>query len=410
MSAENGSSIDERLLSHDFLVDPYPVYRQLREESPVRWSDAWNCWIISRYADVNATMRRDGRRFLASGRFGAAIDGLPEEVRPEYEPIKQHYAVGLLHSDPPDHNRLRTLVNNAFTPEMTELMRPRIEEIVEELIDKVQGEGRMDVLGDFALQLPSIVTSDLIGLPLEDRDKFRDWAYGISSFSGVSRLTVDVAESAQRNLLEARAYLEDIAKKRREEPRDDLISRLVSSENQDDGLTMGELLSTAVTFLNGGHTTTASLITSGLLALFRHPDQLRELQDDPTGVPTAIEEFLRYDAPNQRVTRLAKEDMEMDGHQIEQGQRIMMLIGSANRDPAQFPDPERLDIHRDPNHHLSFAMGAHHCVGAPLARLEVEIAFNALFRRFPDLRLERQDLEWQATPPLRILKSLPALF
>ena len=173
---------------------------------------------------------------------------------------------------------------------------------------------------------------------------------------------------------------------------------------------MGELLSTTITFLNGGHTTTASLISNGLLALFQHPAQLRELQDDPTGIPTAVEEFLRYDAPNQRITRLVKEDLEMEGQRIEQGQKLMMLIGSANRDPAQFSDPDQLDIRRDPNRHLSFAMGAHHCIGAPLARLEAEIAFTALFRRFPDLRLERQDLEWQAAPPLRVLKSLPVFF
>lgn len=410
MTEETVITLDEQLLSPDFFVDPYPVYARLRSEDPVHWSKDWNCWVISRYSDVLACMRQDGRKFLASGRFGSSVEMLPEKIRADYDPIKQHYSVGLLHSDPPDHTRLRSVLNKALTPQVIEEMRPRIEVIANDLLDKVQDTGKMEVISDFASPLPSIVTLDLIGLPLEDREQLKEWAYEISTFSAANRLTVDIAERSQRNLLQAREYLESVAAKRLNEPRDDIISRLVGVETQDGGVSMGELLSTTVTFLNGGHTTTASLISSGLFALFQNPDQLRKLQDNPSSVPMAVEEFLRYDAPNQRTTRTVKEDIEIGNNTIQQGQTIMMLIGSANRDSEQFTDPDSLDIDRKPNRHLSFAMGPHFCIGASLARLEAEIAFNTMLRRFPNMQLEHDELEWQSDAQIRSLKSLPVVF
>jgi cytochrome P450 len=402
---QDNDQLDEQLLSPEYFADPYPVLRRLREEDPVHWCEPWNCWVVSRYTDVLASLRQDGRQFSAAGRFGAFLDALPEAERPRFQPIKDHYSVGLLHSDPPDHTRLRGLVNRAFTPQVMDGMRPRIEAVVDELLEAAEAAGHFDLIGDFAFHLPAIVTAVVVGMPPEERHQFKAWSDDVAAYSASNRLTLEVAENALRSLLESRAYLLEIAARRRTEPRDDLISRLVGAE--DDGLSRGELLSTCVTFLVGGHETTTALLASGLLGLFRDPEQLAALRVGPAAIATAVEEFLRYESPNQRIVRLAREDIEIEGRRIRRGQQVMFLLGSANRDPDQFPDPDCLDIHRSPNRHLAFAAGPHACFGMRLARLEAEIAFNALLRRFPKLRLTPPEPEWVPSYQLRMLKSLP---
>ncbi len=410
MTRKNNERLDQQLHSPEFFVNPYPVYHQLRAEDPVHWCEAWNCWIVSRYADVLACLRQDGRQFSVVGQFGGSLNALPDAAQARFQPIKHHYSVGLLHSDPPDHTRLRSFINKAFTPRVVKGMRRRIEATVDKLLDSVEGAGQMDIIRDFAFPLPAIVTADVIGMPPEDRYQFKAWSDDIAAFSASNRLTVEVAKAAQRSLLAVRAYLLDIAAQRREQPRDDLISRLISAELKGEGLTEGELLSTCVTFLVGGHETTTALIGSGLLALFHHPDQLTALRDDPSAMGSAVEEFLRYESPNQRINRLAKEDIEIQGRQIRRGERIMFLLGSANRDPAQFPDADRLDIRRTPNRHLAFAAGPHFCIGMPLAQLEAEIAFEGLLRRLPSLQLAEALPDWLPSYQLRRLKSLPLVF
>ena len=410
MLGQNGGPPGRQLLSPEFFTNPYPVYRRLRTEDPVHWRETWNCWIISRYDDALAGLRQDGRRFSVVGQFGSHLNALPEAVRPRFLPLRQHFSIGLLHSDPPAHTRLRSLIGQAFTPRVVEGMRERIEATVNRLLDAVQDAGRMDVIRDFAFPLPSIVTAEVVGMPPEDRHQFKAWSDDIAAFSASNRLTVEVAERAQRSLLAVRAYLLEIAAQRRERPRDDLISRLVSAEAGAERPSEGELLSTCVTFLVGGHETTTALIGSGLLALFQHPDQMQRLRDEPAAVKSAIEEFLRFESPNQRINRLAKEDFEIEGRRIERGQRVMFLLGAANRDPDQFPDPDRLDVCREPNRHLAFGIGPHFCIGASLARLEATVAFTTLLRRFPDLRLAGERPEWLPSYQLRLLKSLPVLF
>ena len=413
--------LDQQLFSPDFFANPYPVYQQLRNEDAVHWCDPWNCWIMSRYDHVVAALRRDGRRFSVVSQFGSQLDALPEADRLRFQAIKQHFSVGLLHSDPPDQTRLRGLINKAFTARVVEQMRGRIEAIVDELLEVIEPKGRMDVIADFAFPLPAIVTAHVVGMPPEDRHQFKTWSDDIATFSATNRLTVEVAERAQRSLLATRSYLLDIAAQRCKQPRDDLISRLVCPEGDaanrvtldDFGSkrpSEGELLSTCVTFLVGGHETTTALISSGLLALLQHPDQLQRLRDDPTAMESAIEEFLRYDSPNQRINRLVKEDFEIEGRPIQCGQRVMLLLGSANRDPDQFPNPDQIDIRRNPNQHLAFSMGPHFCIGAPLARLEATIAFTALLRRFPKLRLVQESAHWIPSYQLRKLESLPVVF
>ena len=410
MSGQNGRELDRQLLSPEFFANPYPVYDRLRAEDSVHWCEQWNCWIISRYDDVIAGLRQDGRRFSVVGQFGSYLNALPETLRPRFQPLKQHFSIGLLHSDPPDHTWLRSLIHRAFTPRVVERMRQRIEATVNRLLEAVQDAGRMDVVRDFAFDLPAIITAEVVGMPPEDRHQFKAWSDDIAAFSASNRLTVEVAERAQRSLLSVRAYLLAIAAQRREQPRDDLISRLVSTEGEKETPSEGELLSTCVTFLVGGHETTTALIGSGLLSLLQHPDQLQRLRDDPAAVKSAIEEFLRYQSPNQRIIRLVKEDFEIEGRQIMRGQRIMFLIGAANRDPTQFPDPNRLDVCREPNRHVAFGIGPHFCIGAPLARLEATIAFTTLLRRFPHLRLAQDVPDWLPSYQLRLLKSLPVLF
>ncbi len=410
MPGPNSVQLDEQLLSPAFFADPYAVYRRLRDEGPVHWCEPWNCWIISRYDDVTAGLRQDGRRFSVVGQFGSYLNALPETERPRFQPLKQHFSIGLLHSDPPEHTRLRGLINQAFTPRVVKRMRGRIEATVNALLDAVQDRGRMDVIRDFAFHLPAIITAEVVGMPPEDRHQFKAWSDDIASFSAANRMTVEVAERAQRSVLAVRAYLSEIAARRREQPRDDLISRLVSNGDGQERPGEGELLSTCVTFMVGGHETTTALIGSGLLALLRNPDQLDRLRQEPAAAKSAVEEFLRYESPNQRSIRLVKEDFELEGRRIEQGQRAMFLLGAANRDPAQFEDPDRLDVCREPNRHIAFGLGPHFCIGAPLARLEAEVAFAALLRRFPNMRLAGDEPEWLPSYQLRLLKSLPVVF
>ena len=410
MPGPNSVQLDQQLLSPAFFADPYAVYHRLRAEDPVHWCEPWNCWIISRYDDVTAGLRQDGRRFSVVGQFGSYLNALPEAVRPRFQPLKQHFSIGLLHSDPPDHTRLRGLINQAFTPRVVERMRGRIEATVNALLDAVQDRGRLDVIRDFAFHLPAIITAEVVGMPPEDRHQFKAWSDDIASFSASNRMTVEVAERAQRSVLAVRAYLSEIAARRRVQPRDDLISRLVETEDGKERPSEGELLSTCVTFMVGGHETTTALIGSGLLALLRNPDQLDRLRGEPTAAKSAVEEFLRYESPNQRIIRLVKEDFELEGRQIRRGQRVMFLLGAANRDPAQFPYPDRLDVRREPNRHIAFGLGPHFCIGAPLARLEAEVAFSALLRRFPHMRLAADAPEWLPSYQLRLLKSLPVEF
>ena len=410
MPGPNSVQIDEQLISPAFFADPYAVFQRLRAEDPVHWCEPWNCWIISRYDDVTAGLRQDGRRFSVVGQFGSYLNALPQAERPRFDPLKQHFSIGLLHSDPPDHTRLRGLINQAFTPRVVERMRGRIEATVNALLDAVEGDGGMDVIHDFAFHLPAIITAEVVGMPPEDRHQFKAWSDDIASFSASNRMTVEVAERAQRSVLAVRGYLQEIAAQRRKQPRDDLISRLVDTGNGNERPGEGELLSTCVTFMVGGHETTTALIGSGLLALMRNPDQLDRLQAEPEAARSAVEEFLRYESPNQRIIRLVKGDFELEGRQIRQGQRVMFLLGAANRDPAQFPQPDRLDVCREPNRHIAFGLGPHFCIGAPLARLEAEVAFSALLCRFPDMRLSGDFPEWLPSYQLRLLKSLPVEF
>ena len=408
MAINSSSSIDQLLVSPAILSDPYPIYHQLRAEDPVHWSDAWGCWVLTRYADVIAVLR-DYRRFTNVGRIASFLDQLPANVRAQIRPLYDNFTVGMPNTDPPEHTRVRGLVNSAFTARVVDGMRPRVQEIVDGLLDQAESGGAMEVIGSFAYPLPAIVIAEMLGVPAEDRDRFKAWSDDIVAFHGTGRPHIETIMKSTAALLETKAWLLRLIEARRKQPEDDLISALVAAEERGEMLSETELVATCITLLTAGHETTTGLIGNGLLALLRHPDQLRKLRENPALIGTAVEEFLRFDTSFLRAWRLTAEDVEIGGKRIPKGQTLSLMLGAANRDPAQFEEPDRLDITRDPNLHTSFGWGIHFCAGAPLARREAEIAFTTLLRRFPHMKLDETGVEWQQNNTFHNLKSLPVI-
>ena len=408
MAINSSSSIDQLLVSPAILSDPYPIYHQLRAEDPVHWSDVWGCWVLTRYADVIAVLR-DYRRFTNVGRIASFLDQLPANVRAQIRPLYDNFTVGMPNTDPPEHTRVRGLVNSAFTARVVDGMRPRVQEIVDGLLDQAESGGAMEVIGSFAYPLPAIVIAEMLGVPAEDRDRFKAWSDDIVAFHGTGRPHIETIMKSTAALLETKAWLLRLIEARRKQPEDDLISALVAAEERGEMLSETELVATCITLLTAGHETTTGLIGNGLLALLRHPDQLRKLRENPALIGTAVEEFLRFDTSFLRAWRLTAEDVEIGGKRIPKGQTLSLMLGAANRDPAQFEEPDRLDITRDPNLHTSFGWGIHFCAGAPLARREAEIAFTTLLRRFPHMKLDEAGVEWQQNNTFHNLKSLPVI-
>ena len=398
---------DSLLSSEAFNENPYPVYHQMRNEAPVYWSDAWGCWMLTRYQDITWTLQ-DYQTFTSLGRLTASMD-LPEPLWEKVEPLVRHYSQGLINVDPPDHTRMRKLVHMAFTPRTIRKMQSYIQDIVERLIDDQIERGEMDIIWDFSYPLPITVIAEMMGIPLEDHAKFKAWSGEIVGFMATPKPTPQILLKSQDALLAMQQYFRDIYAKRRQQPEDDLITALVRAELEGDKLTEEEMVSSCVTILIGGHETTTYLIANGLYALLQHPDQLRRLRDNPDLADSATEEFLRYDGPFQRNRRIATRDVQLGDVTIEKDQLIMQLLGAANRDPAHFPDPDALDITRSPNKHLAFGYGPHFCLGAPLARLEAPTAFRVLLQRLKNVRLAHDSLEWN-NALFRGLKSLPIQF
>lgn len=390
------------------LADPYPLFHRLQVEDPIHWSDLLSSWVFTRYSDVVAGLR-DPR--LSSERVPVFMGSLPEPLRCQVKPLGQHLSRWVSQVNPPDHTRLRRLISLAFTPKTVEKVRPRVQELVERLISKVERDGKMDLIEQFAYPLPATVISEMLGVPSEDQDRFRKWSDDIMAFVGVSILALPaIAEKCYQSLRELTEYFERIIQECRSTPRDDLISALVAAEEQGDRLSAEELVSMCSQLLVAGHETTTQLIANGILTLLRHPGELQKLKQDPLLITSAIEEVMRFEGPSQRQTRLVVEDVEIGGKRIPKGATVLLMLGAANRDPAEFPNPDQFDICRSPNRHVGFSSGIHFCVGAPLARLEGAIAINALVRRLPNLRLATEDVQWRENMSLRGLKSLAVTF
>jgi len=384
----------------EFHADPYPFYARLRKESPVH-ETPMGFWVVTRYDDVVMVLRDP--RFGRAGFHPMMASSSASPTNPDPLPPS------MLFQDPPDHTRLRALVNKAFTPRVVEAMRPHIQDIVDGLLDRVVPTGTMDVIADLAYPLPVTVICEMLGVPVNDQGMIRQWSADLARSLDAIGLLAD-PEVRERGVQARRAlgeYFRSLIPDRRAHPRDDLFSALIAAEEQGDRLSERELLAMCILLFVAGHETTVNLIGNGVLALLRHPDQLRRLREDRTLVPSTVEELLRYDSPVQRTARIPTTDVEIDGHKIAAGHMVVAAIGAANRDPAQFHDPDRLDIGRADNRHLAFGLGIHFCLGAPLARLEAQVAIGALVQRASHLELATSALQWRESSTLRGLKTLP---
>lgn len=404
-------NLDDSLVSDDFVRDPYMTLDRLRERDPIHWSESIGGWVLTRYDDAVVTFMAVAS-YSNEGRLGRASAYLPPEVRNKLTGFEDHFRTkGLLHSDPPDHTRLRKLVQKVFSPRAIEAMRSRIQEIVDDLIDRVEPAGHMEVISDLAFALPVTVLVGLLGVPAADGQLFRGWADGILAFQGVNKPSETVLLTAQDALMQARAYLATLVEQRRRAPGNDLISLMVTEGVDGDRLTDAEIINTGITFLVAGHETTTSLIGNGLLTLLQHRDQWEMLQANRSLVPSAIEEILRFESPVARQPRLMKQDTEMRGHTFRAGQMVFQMLNAANRDPAVFPDPATFDIQRTPNRHLGFGRGIHLCIGAPLSRTEGQVVFPTIMDRLPNIQLVDPTPDWDLRKPnSRVLNTLHVTF
>jgi cytochrome P450 len=405
------ADLEQRLASEAFVRDPYALLRELREQTPVYWSESLGAWLLTRFDDVMVSFR-DVDHYSNEGRLGKAVEYLPPDVRAGFGAFEAHYQTrGLLHSDPPAHTRLRLLVRDLFTPRAVESMRPRVEAIVDELLSAVQPAGGMDAIEHLAMPLPAIVIAGIFGVPDEDRIKVVAWSDDVLAFQGQNRPSVELLARAQRAIEELREYLGRLMARRRAAPQDDLLSLLVSAESDGDRLSEDELLNTSVTLLAAGHETTRSLIGNGLWLLLRERERWERLRAEPDLLAPAIEECLRYESPIARQPRRMKADTELGGRQLRAGEMVFQMLNSANRDPERFTDPETFDLDRHGERNLAFGNGIHFCIGASLARLEASIAFRALLERMPRLRLARDEPDWSLDKQnSRVLRSLPVIF
>ncbi len=395
------------IVSAEFKADPFPFLAHLRASDPVyrtALSDKTSVWLVTRYDDVSALLR-DGR-FTKNRRNALTKEQLRKLpwTPPMFRPLERN----MLDLDPPDHTRLRSLVHKAFTPSLVEQMRSRTQAIADDLLDRVLWLGEMDLIRDFALPLPMTIITEMLGVPTKDHDKFHRWSKAVVSLTSPSP-TLRVIPAVWKFI----RYLRQFFKLRRRDPQGDLVSALIKVEEAGDKLNEDELLAMVFLLLIAGHETTVNLIGNGTLALLENPNEMSKLRSEPSLVKLAVEELLRYTSPVLMTSeRYALENAIIHGVTIPRGEMTLGVIGSANRDETVFDDANELHITRDPNKHLSFGQGIHFCLGAPLARMEAQIAFTTLLGRLPDLRLKNSphSLRWRPSMILRGLASLPVRF
>ena len=373
--------------SPEVLRDPYPVYRELRDRAPVYFDEQRRRWLLTRHEDIVAVLR-DNERFSA-----------------EHDVVTS----SMLTSNPPEHTRLRALVSEAFTPRSVRELVPRIQQIVDDLLDAAEPDGAMDAVSQFAYPLPITVIAELLGVDTDRRDFFREASQKVAVAIGPID-DPEVSERAREGRDQLVEYFIDLTERRRRQPRDDLVTALIRAEDEGESLSPFELMAMLLLLLIGGHETTVNLLANGLLALLRNPDQLALFVSTPGIEAQAVEELLRFDAPVQYIGRVAKTDVEISGVRIPAGSILMLIIAAANRDPEVFEQPDRLDLRRSPCPHLSFGMGIHSCLGGPLARLEGQIALSTLVRRFPGMQLASGVLRYRPATVLRGLEALPVSF
>ena len=388
------SGVAFNFFSRRLLANPYPIYRRLQTRDPVHRSRLIKGWVLSRHEDIDAVLR-DSRRF---GNDRAST----QDANLRFDSDEPR---SMLYRDPPDHTRLRSLVSKAFTPRAVGALRHRVEKIADDLLDSLDGADSFDVIDAIAYPLPVAVICEMLGVPQEDRGPFREWSND-ASLSIEPLLDDRRVASTMDALSKLRDYFSDLAERRRADPGDDLVSVLTQIEDEGDRLSHLELQLMLVLLLVAGNETTRNLVGNGLLALLRNPEQLDRLRREPELIGPAVEELIRYDSPVQIDGRSVREDTEVGGVPLERGQYLMLLLGAANRDPEAFDDPDVLDVSRERNPHLGFGRGIHHCLGAPLARMEAEVMLGKLLERFPNVRLAGSPTRRRQIV-LRGLSSLP---
>ncbi|MEZ4672372.1 MAG: cytochrome P450 [Anaerolineae bacterium] len=397
-----------KISSGKFKANPYPFYAYMRESQPLyrtKYIDGRPVWLVARYDDVLRLLKDDR---LVKNRHNALLQKQPSKFEVPMPAVFRAMERNMLDLDPPDHTRLRGLVHKAFTPQLVEKMRQQVQELADQLVDSMVRKGQADIMADYALPIPLTIISEILGIPAHDQHKFHNWTTRIVSVQSPSQMIFVIPA-----LLSFARYMRALLEQRRTDPQDDLLTALVQAEEAGDKLSADELLAMAFLLVTAGHETTVNLIGNGTLALLENPDQLERLRQEPALIKPAIEEFVRYYSPVEIATeRFASEDMTIAGVDIHKGDMVMGVIASANRDETQFPNADRLDISREPNRHLGFGQGMHYCVGAPLARLEAQVAFQTLINRLPDLRLavKRDDIRWRSTFVIRGMESMPVHF
>ena len=392
------------LLDPEVLANPYPLFKRLRTEDPVHWDPFLHAWVVTRYTDVVTVLLK----------YSADRTPTPEKLSEmglsQLNPIARVMVQQMLFLDPPTHTRLRSLAAQAFTPARVEVLRSHIRDITNNLLDAVQDKGRMDVIADLGEPLPCIVTAEMLGVPVEDHLQLKVWSQDFAEMLGNFQHNPDRAVRILHSVEGMTAYFRSAMREQRLHPRGGLVSSMMNAEINGDRLTEEEVIANCIVTMVGGQETTTNLIGNGVLSLLRNPDQLEKLRADLSLIPSAVEELLRYEPPSQHTARLAPEDTVLGDKQIRKRQAVIAVMAAANRDPERFPAPDRLDITRQDNRHLAFGWAAHFCFGAPLARIEGQIALEAMLRRLPNLALDGGPLTWRSNLGLRGLTALPVSF
>jgi pimeloyl-[acyl-carrier protein] synthase len=394
------------LLDPEVLANPYPLYHRLRSHDPVHWDPYLHAWIVTRYEDVITVLQKYSADRSPTPAFFEALGA------PEVAPVAKVMNKQMLFMDAPSHTRLRKLAGVSFTPARVRVLRDHIQQIATRLIDDViaRGSGKMDLLADFAEPLPAIVTAEMLGVPVEDHNKLKNWSVTFAEMLGNFQHNPDRLPGVLEAVENLKAYFTQAIKEQRVHPREGLLHSFMIAEVDGDRFTDEEIVANCIVTMVGGLETTTNLITNGILSLLRNPDQMARLRNEPEIMPAAVEELLRYESPSQHTARLAPDDVVLGGKKIAKRQAVIAVMAAGNRDPERFPDPDRLDFDRPDNRHLAFGWGAHFCFGAPLARIEGQIAFESLLRRFPVLELTGEPFVWRANLGLRGLERLPLSF
>ncbi len=393
----------------EFHANPYPTYHRLRSENPVHRHYIEGDWVFTRYADVKAVLRSGCVRTHNRPELIQQKNLYLQDKGKNLNTLAYTSNKLLFFMNPPDHSRLRSLVIQAFSPTVVERMRPRIQEIVNDLLDQVRNKGTMDIIADLAEPLPVIVIARMLGIPNEAQDQLHQWSKVFIRILD-SLVSLEEYEVLNKVIEDFQEYLRHLIAEREKDPQEDLISALIAARNQGERLSQEELLATCILLFMTGEETTVNTIGNGMLALLSYPEQMETLKREPTIIQNAVEEILRYDSPVQMTNRIAIDNIEIGNQTIQAGEKITLCIGSANRDPAQFSDPDRFNINRSENNHLAFGDGIHYCLGAALARAQAQIAINTLVQQFPNLKLATDKLEWRDNIVLRGLKTLPITF